>query len=119
YQEEAGGAKKQGGMTDNYETAVLEPFKEAVVQQVSRSLQFFFAGGQYNDVDYILLAGGTASIPGPDQLIQQTLGTTTVVANPFAHMTLSNQVNAVALSNDAPAMMIACGLARSEERRVG
>ncbi|MDX9686334.1 pilus assembly protein PilM [Halopseudomonas formosensis] len=110
-QEEAGRAKKQGGLPDDYETEVLQPFKEAVVQQVSRSLQFFFAGGQYNDVDYILLAGGTASIPGLDQLIQQKLGTTTVVANPFANMTLSNKVNAVALSNDAPAMMIACGLA--------
>ncbi|MCL5042743.1 MAG: pilus assembly protein PilM [Gammaproteobacteria bacterium] len=110
-QDEAGLAKKQGGLPDDYETEVLGPFKDAVVQQVSRSLQFFFAGGQYNDVDYILLAGGTASIPGLDQLVQQKIGTTTLVANPFANMTLSNKVNAVALSNDAPALMIACGLA--------
>ncbi len=40
--EEAGLAKKQGGLPDDYETEVLNPFKEAVVQQVSRSLQFFF-----------------------------------------------------------------------------
>lgn len=110
-QEEAGLAKKQGGLPDDYESEVLGPFKDAVVQQVSRSLQFFFAGGQYNDVDYILLAGGTSSIPGLDYLIQQKIGTTTLVANPFANMTLSNKVNAVALSNDAPALMIACGLA--------
>ena len=63
-QEEAGLAKKQGGLPDDYESEVLAPFKDAVVQQVSRSLQFFFAGGQYNDVDYILLAGGTASWAG-------------------------------------------------------
>src|SRR5690606_24017654 len=50
-QEEAGLAKKQGGLPDDYEAEVLRPFKEAVVQQVSRSLQFFFAGGQYHDVD--------------------------------------------------------------------
>ncbi|MAB23736.1 MULTISPECIES: pilus assembly protein PilM [Pseudomonas] len=110
-QEEAGLAKKQGGLPDDFESEVLGPFKDAVVQQVSRSLQFFFAGGQYNDVDYILLAGGTASIPGLDQLVQQKIGTTTLVANPFANMTLSNKVDAVALSNDAPALMIACGLA--------
>ena len=110
-QEEAGLAKKQGGLPDDYDSEVLGPFKDAVVQQVSRSLQFFFAGGQFNDVDYILLAGGTASIPGLDHLIQQKIGTTTLVANPFANMTLSNKVNAVALSNDAPALMIACGLA--------
>ncbi|HIL94589.1 MAG TPA: type IV pilus assembly protein PilM, partial [Pseudomonadales bacterium] len=35
--EEAGLAKKQGGLPDDYETEVLQPFKEAVVQQVTRS----------------------------------------------------------------------------------
>ena len=109
--EEAGLAKKQGGLPDDYDSEVLQPFKEAVVQQVSRSLQFFFAAGQFHDVDYILLAGGTASIPGLDRLIQQKIGTQTLVANPFADMALSNKVNAGALASDAPAMMIACGLA--------
>ncbi len=109
--EEAGLAKKQGGLPDDYDSEVLQPFKEAVVQQVSRSLQFFFAAGQFNDVDYILLAGGTASIPGLDRLIQQKIGTQTLVANPFADMALSSRVNAGALASDAPALMIACGLA--------
>ncbi len=109
--EEAGLAKKQGGLPDDYVVEVLQPFKDAVVQQVSRSLQFFFAAGQHNDVDYILLAGGTASISGLDQLIQQRLGTPAMVANPFADMALSSKVNAGALASDAPALMIACGLA--------
>ncbi|MGX5221110.1 pilus assembly protein PilM [Pseudomonas segetis] len=109
--EEAGLAKKQGGLPDDYDSEVLQPFKQAVVQQVSRSLQFFFAAGQYNDVDYILLAGGTASIPDLDRLIQQKIGTQTLVANPFADMALSSKVNAGALASDAPALMIACGLA--------
>ncbi len=109
--EEAGLAKKQGGLPDDYVAEVLQPFKDAVVQQVSRSLQFFFAAGQFNDVDYIMLAGGTSSIAGLDQLIQQRLGTPTLVANPFADMALSSKVNAGALASDAPALMIACGLA--------
>jgi type IV pilus assembly protein PilM len=109
--EEAGLAKKQGGLPDDYESEVLLPFKEAVVQQVSRSLQFFFAAGQFNDVDFIMLAGGTASIPDLDRLIQQKIGTRTLVANPFADMALSGKVNAGALASDAPALMIACGLA--------
>ncbi|MAL91706.1 MAG: pilus assembly protein PilM [Pseudomonas sp.] len=110
-QEEAGLAKKQGGLPDDYDSEVLLPFKEAVVQQVSRSLQFFFAAGQFHDVDCILLAGGTASIPGLDHLIQQKIGTQTLVANPFADMALSSKVNAGALASDAPSLMIACGLA--------
>lgn len=109
--EEAGLAKKQGGLPDDYIPEVLEPFKEAMAQQVSRSLQFFFSSSQYNDVDYIVLAGGSASIEGIANLIQDKLGTPSMNANPFADMTLSSRVNAQALRNDAPALMIACGLA--------
>jgi len=109
--EEAGLAKKQGGLPDDYEPEVLEPFKEAVVQQVARSLQFFFSSSQYNDVDHIILAGGVSSMEGLEELVREKLGTPTSVANPFAQMSISPRVNAVALSTDAPAMMIACGLA--------
>ena len=109
--EEAGLAKKQGGLPDDYEPEVLEPFKDAVVQQVARSLQFFFSSSQYNDVDYIILAGGVSSMEGLPELVQEKLGTPAAVANPFAEMSISSRVNAVALSSDAPAMMIACGLA--------
>ncbi len=109
--EEAGLAKKQGGLPDDYESEVLEPFKDAVVQQVTRSLQFFFSSSQYNDVDHILLAGGVASMEGLSQVVQEKLGTPTSVANPFSDMSISPKVNAMALSNDAPALMIACGLA--------
>ena len=48
---------------------------------------------------------------GVAQLVQEKLGTPASVANPFADMAISSKVNAVALSSDAPAMMIACGLA--------
>jgi len=109
--EQAGLAQKKGGLPDGYVGEVLQPFREALVQQVSRSLQFFFASGQYNSVDHILLAGGTASVPGLDRLIEQQLGTPTQVANPFSDMILGSKVNGAALASDAPALMIACGLA--------
>ena len=109
--EEAGLAKKQGGLPDDYEPDVLEPFREAVVQQVGRSLQFFFSSSDFNSVDHIFLAGGVAAMDGLAGLIAERLSTPVVVANPFADMTVSSKVNAVALSSDAPAMMIACGLA--------
>lgn len=110
-QEEAGLAKKQGGLPDDYELEVLQPFKDAVVQQVTRSLQFFFSASQYNDVDYLILAGGVASLDGLAALIEEKIGTQTIVANPFARMSVSSRVNAVALANDAPALMIVTGLA--------
>lgn len=110
-EEEVRTAKAEGSLPDDYEAEVLAPFKDAVVQQVSRSLQFFFSSSQYNDVDYIILAGGTSSIEGLDELVQQKVGTPTQVANPFINMSLSSKINATALNADAPSMVIACGLA--------
>lgn len=109
--EEAGMAKRQGGLPDNYVPEVLEPFKEAMAQQVSRSLQFFFSSSHHNAVNHIILAGGSASIPGVDELIEERVGSRTTIANPFSNMSLAPRVKAQALSNDAPALMIACGLA--------
>ena len=109
--EEAGLAKKQGGLPDDYEAEVLNPFREAVVQQVARAMQFFFGASQYNSVDYVVLAGGTSAIPGLVDMVEEKTGTPTLVANPFADMAVSSRVNASALSNDAPSLMIACGLA--------
>jgi len=109
--EEAGLAKKQGGLPDDYEPEVLDPFKDAVVQQVTRSLQFFFSSSQHNDVDHIVLAGGVASLDGLANLIEEKLGTAVTVANPFANMSISSRVNSAILANDAPSLMIATGLA--------
>ncbi|MDX1505204.1 MAG: pilus assembly protein PilM [Spongiibacter sp.] len=109
--EEAGLAKKQGGLSDDYDTEVLLPFKEAVIQQVSRSLQFFFSASQYSAVDTILLAGGVAAMQGLAELVEERLSVKMVVANPFANMAIAPNVDAIRLSNDAPSMLIACGLA--------
>lgn len=109
--EEAGMAKRQGGLPESYEIEVLEPFKEAMVQQISRLLQFFFAGSEYSKVDQIVLAGGCAAIPGVSDMVEEQLGVPCCVANPLASMSLSSRVQAQALAQDAPALMIACGLA--------
>ena len=109
--EEAGLAKRQGGLPESYEIEVLEPFKEAMVQQISRLLQFFFAGSEYSKVDQVVLAGGCASIAGIGDMIEEQLGVPALVANPLAGMSLSSRVQAQTLSQDAPALMIACGLA--------
>jgi len=109
--EEAGLAKKQGGLPEEYEQDVLNPFREAVVQQVSRSLQFFFSSSEYTELDGIILCGGVAAIIGLDALVGERLNTFTIVANPFAGMSVGPRVNAKVLAKDAPALMVACGLA--------
>jgi type IV pilus assembly protein PilM len=110
--EEAGRAKRKGGLPESYESEVLAPFKDALVQQISRLLQFFFAGSEYSKVDQLVLAGGCASIEGLVPMLEEQLGVPCVVANPLARMVLSSQVQqAQSLAQDAPALMIAVGLA--------
>ena len=58
-----------------------------------------------------VMAGGCASIEGADEVIAEKTGTEVMIANPFASMSLSSKVRAQVLGNDAPALMIACGLA--------
>lgn len=110
-EEEAGLAKKHGGLPDNYVPEVLEPFRVALGQQIGRSLQFFLSSGTHRSVEYVILAGGCASIPEIDHYVEETLGIPTLAANPFRNMTLAARVNQQNLAADAPALMTACGLA--------
>jgi type IV pilus assembly protein PilM len=48
---------------------------------------------------------------GLAERISKRLSTPTIIANPFAGMSVAARVNAQALARDAPAMMVACGLA--------
>lgn len=110
--QEAGQAKKENNLPDDYGPKVLEPFKQLMTTTVTRGLQFFFSTStQYQSIDHILLAGGCASIEGVDKMIEENTDTTTSITNPFLDMKLSSKVVAPALGKDAPSMLIACGLA--------
>ena len=109
--EEAGLAKKQGGLPDNYGPEVLEPFKESIAQQISRAQQFFYSSSSITNIDHLVLAGGCSSTEGIAELVESKIGIPTIVANPFANMSLGSKVPAQTLANDAPALMISCGLA--------
>ena len=100
----------KAGLPDNYEPEVLEPFKESMAQEVNRALQFFYSSSQVGAVDHVIVAGGCASIQGVSELIQPKVDVPVTIANPFANMSVASKVRADALANDAPAMMIACGL---------
>jgi type IV pilus assembly protein PilM len=109
--EEAGLAKKQGGLPDNYQTDVLRPFMEALCQEVMRALQFFYSSSPFNSVDQVLLAGGCAQIAGIDELLSARVGVAAAVANPFSNMSLATRIKPQMLGADAPSLMISCGLA--------
>lgn len=109
--EEAEAAKRNGGLPENYESDVLAPFRENVAMEVARALQFFFTSTQYNKVNYVVLSGGCAALIGLDEAVATRTQVSTLVANPFQLMTLSSRIKPRQLQSDAPALMIACGLA--------
>jgi len=109
--EEAENAKRSGGLPDDFETEVLRPFMENMSMEVQRALQFFFTSTQYHSVDQILLAGGSAVIPGMDEVVHTRTQVPTMVANPFASMQASPRIQLKKLMVDAPSLIVACGLA--------
>lgn len=109
--EEAEVAKRAGTLPEGYETELLAPFMENLALEISRALQFFFTSTQYNQVDNIVLAGGCAVIPGVDEVVATRTQVSTLIANPFANMVLSDRVRAKSLLADASSLMVACGLA--------
>ncbi|KAA8733345.1 pilus assembly protein PilM [Acinetobacter qingfengensis] len=108
---EAGFAKKERNLPDDFEPEVLYPFMEAIAQQAARSLQLFFSSSQYSEIDHLLLAGGSANITGFPKLLQEALGYRVTIANPFLRMSYAPQVDVRKLENDAPSLLVASGLA--------
>ncbi len=109
--QDAGRAKRAGGLPDNYEEEVLEPFKQTIAQHVNRYLQFFYSSESGTEIDHVVLAGGSAVIEGLCEVVEGHIGVPTIVANPFAQVEIASHIPHNKILQDAPAMMIACGLA--------
>jgi type IV pilus assembly protein PilM len=110
--EEAGRAKKEGGLPGNYQAEVLDPFIDDMTQQVSRSLQFYLASGSGREQpEKILVCGGCANIAGVADVISSRVGIAAERGDPLGQMTLSSRARAQAVNKDATALLIACGLA--------
>jgi len=104
-------AKRGGGLPESYKADVLQPFCETLAIEVMRAIQFFYTSTQYTEVNYIFIAGGCAVIPGLDAVIASRTQVSTLVVNPFSTMELSSRIIPRQLNQDAPSLLIACGLA--------
>jgi type IV pilus assembly protein PilM len=110
--EEAGRAKKDGGLPANYQSEVLDPFIDDMTQQISRSLQFYLASGSGREQpEKLLICGGCANIPGAAEVVQSRLGLEAVKGDPLGQMKISSRARAQAVHRDATALLTACGLA--------
>jgi type IV pilus assembly protein PilM len=110
--EEAGRAKKEGGLPSNYQPEVLDPFIDDMTQQVSRSLQFYLASGSGREQpEQILICGGCANIPGIAEMIQSRVGIRAERGDPLGQMKVASKARALGVTRDATALLTACGLA--------
>jgi type IV pilus assembly protein PilM len=109
--DEAEARKKSGDLPDNYNTDLLMPFLESAALEVTRAIQFFYTSTPYTRVDQLFLAGGCALIPGLLELVASRTKISSAVISPFKGMQLGPSVRESQLRLDAPAYLVACGLA--------
>ena len=109
--EEAETKKRSGELPDDYESSVLRPFIESVAQEIGRALQFFFTSTPYNKIDYLLMAGGSAALPGLAEAITAHTSFACSIVNPFEGMVIQDSVRQKKMSREAPSYLTSCGLA--------
>nr|WP_315219171.1 pilus assembly protein PilM [uncultured Duganella sp.] len=109
--DEAEARKKSGDLPDNYVPELLTPFLESAAMEVTRAIQFFYTSTPYTRVDQLFLAGGCAVIPGLLELVAGRTRIASAVISPFKGMQLGSSVREAQLRVDAPAYLVACGLA--------
>lgn len=109
--EEAELKKKSGNLPDNYEAELLTPFLESAAQEITRAIQFFFTSTPHARIDRLFLAGGCAVIPNLVDIVASRTKISSAVVDPFAGMKLADGVREKQLRIDAPAYLVACGLA--------
>lgn len=109
--EEAEAKKVAGDLPDDYEAALLAPFVDSLAQEIGRALQYFFTSTPHHKVHYVMLAGGTATLPGLKDRVVELTGFASMVVNPFEGMKIGSAVRESKLRRDAPSYLTACGLA--------
>lgn len=103
-------ALRRGDLPVDADETVLQPFRAALGAEVERAVRQFQATAD-RPVGNVLLAGGTAALPGLADMLSHTLPAGSGVAHACAGMPLAARVDGDALAAYAPALLTACGLA--------
>jgi type IV pilus assembly protein PilM len=109
--EEAEQKKLSSDLPEDYESGVLNPFVDSLSQEIGRALQYFFTSTPHHKVHYVMLAGGTATLPGLKERVTDLTGFACMVVNPFENMGMGSAVREPKLRREAPSYLTACGLA--------
>ena len=109
--EEAESKKRSGELPNDYESSVLRLFVESMVQEIARALQFFFTSTPHNKVDFVMLAGGSAALPGLTAAVTRHTTFACSLVNPFEGMEIGEGVRLKKMTREAPSYLTSCGLA--------
>ena len=109
--EEAEVKKLSGDLPEDYASTILAPFVDSLSQEIGRALQYFFTSTPHHKVHYVMLAGGTATLPGLKDRVTDLTGFASNVVNPFDQMQLGSSVREARVRREAPSYLTACGLA--------
>lgn len=109
--EEAEQKKLANDLPEDYESAILVPFVDSLSQEIGRALQYFFTSTPHHKVHYVMLGGGTATLPGLKDRVTDLTGFASMVVNPFDGMQLGSAVRESRVRREAPSYLTACGLA--------
>jgi type IV pilus assembly protein PilM len=109
--EEADAKKKTGDLPPNYQSDLLTPFLENAALEVTRAIQFFYTSTPYTHIDQLYLAGGCALIPGLLDIVAARTKMSSAVISPFKGLALGDGIRESQLRSEAPAYLVACGLA--------
>jgi type IV pilus assembly protein PilM len=109
--EEAEQKKLTGDLPEDYESTILQPFVDSMSQEIGRALQYFFTSTPHHKVHYVMLSGGSATLPGLKERVTELTGFASQVVNPFDNMKLGGGVREAKVRREAPSYLTACGLA--------
>ncbi|WP_336391102.1 pilus assembly protein PilM [Gallaecimonas xiamenensis] len=109
--EEAERVKLRGELPGTASLEVLAPFQTELLQLARRSLQLFYTTSGHDGLDALVITGGTANLEGLADMLREELGFAVQVADAFAGMKVSGDVNKRDLERYGPAFAVASGLA--------
>lgn len=109
--EEAELRKRRGELPASDAPQILRAFTRDAAQEIGRAMQFFFTSTAHSQVQRILLAGGSAAVPGLTAAVTAQTGADCILADPFQGMTLAPSLAKAKIAGDAPSYLAACGLA--------
>lgn len=91
----------------------MDILKETLSAHLRHSIHIFFSSRPNVSVEKIILSGDCSTLPELATFVQHEIGIDTVIADPFANMTMDSRINAEEFQKHKSSLMLCLGLALS------